>query len=538
MTGQAAPPQIIDGKYNVLRELSRAGNMTLFEVGAGAGVTRQVAWFDVTTPAERQAFHAYRTVLRTLAPAGLTDVVARPGAFYAVWQPVTGTPLAEFLSQPVKQGEAVDAVRGLADRLAAHGSALDDAEIVMDGQTPLIAYLRPTSRTPEEVAALNAPHLAALTGGRVKRPRQPGAWLTFVPGLLFLGGAAYYGAQAAQIYLNPPIREVMKVTGQDAQTAARKLTQAGFRVEYAEGQTSTLEIGQIMRQDPPPGTSLPVGRLVSLTVNNPPSIAVPRVEELTVDRAKATLKDGALVLGKVVKVDGTLTNTAEGHIIAQLPQPGAQTQPGQPVQVMVSTGVRGKDTFIVNLTGLTAEQAREQIRAAGLVVTKWTEQPSDEPENTVLAQTPAPYERVKVGTPVTLTIAVARYSPPTEPAGSLPLPPPYVPPAPPEPVTPDPAPVDPDPTTTPATTPTEPGTTPPDAQTQTVSFNYVFPSDLPDGTYRVVVRDLDGEREVLSATDAAQLRGASASSDQAIPARGNAVFVILRDGADYATVNP
>ncbi len=55
---------------------------------------------------------------------------------------------------------------------------------------------------------------------------------------------------------------------------------------------------------------------------------------------------------------------------------------------------------------------------------------------------------------------------------------------------------------------------------------------------RVVVRDLDGEREVLSATDAAQLRGASASSDQAIPARGNAVFVILRDGADYATVNP
>lgn len=533
MTGPDAPDQsrLIDGKYRVLRELARQENVTISEVSAAEGVTRHVAWFDVSTPADRQAFHAYRTVLRTLEPAGLTDVVARPGAFYAVWQPVTGTPLDDVLAQPVKSQETVEAVQALAARLAAHGYALTDADIVMNGHEPQIAYLRPATRTPEDIATLNAPALAALSGGRVKRRREPGAWLTFVPGLLFLGGAIYLGGQAAQIYLNPPVREVADVAGQEAQDAARKLTAQGFRVQYTEGQSGAREIGQIIRQEPQAGTNLPVGRLVTLTVNNPPSVAVPRVEEMTVDQVKSSLKDGALVLGKVLTVDGTLTNTAKGHVIAQLPQPGSQTQPGQPVQVLVSSGVQGKETWIPDLTGMTYEQAREYARAAGLVVNRVKEQPSDEPANTVLEQVPAPYVRVEVGSPVTLTVATARYAPPTQSAGNLQLPPPYVPPATAEPE----APVTPDPGQPPEETAPEPA---PPAATGTVTFDYTFPADLPDGSYSVVVRDDDGQREVMAAMDAGTLRGNVARTDQPIPVNGEAVFVILRDGGDYATVTP
>lgn len=571
MTGQTAA--VIDGKYQVVRELSREGHVTLSEVRAGEGVTRRVAWFDVTSPAARQGFHAYRAALRAIAPAGLTDVVARPGAYYAVWQPVTGTPLSEFAAQPKKQEETVEAVQALATRLAEHGYALPDADVLVDGKEVRVAYLRPApeGRTPEEVARLNAAALAPLNRGRVRRRRQPGAWLTFVPGLLLLGGAGYLGAQAAQIYLNPPVREIAAVTGKPAPEAARTLTAAGFQVNYAKGDAANLPIGAVIRQDPPAGTNLPVGRQVTLTVNNPPSVTVPRLEELTVEQARASLRDNALTLGRVIRVDGTLTKTPEGRVIAQVPDPGADLQRGQPVQLMVSTGVRGKETWLTNLQGLTYQAAREHARIAGLVITRVIQQPSDAPENTVLDQTPAPYVRVPVGSPVTLTVAVARYSPPSQPAGSLPLPPPVTSPAngegstgqpgtdaasqgdtgqtgtsqpgtggtevaPPE------APgTTPDETTAPLTpeqipaTPPDSGTTS-DAATRTVSFRYEFPQDLPAGTYTIVVQDADGEREVYGPTDSSQFAGSVAEGP--VPVRGDATFIIRRDGNEYATVTP
>ncbi|CAM3657542.1 PASTA domain-containing protein [Deinococcus frigens] len=590
MTGQASEVgattrmTTIDGKYGVLRELSHHGNVTLSEVRAAEGVTRQVAWFEISTPADRQAFHAYRSVLRALNPAGLTDIVARPGAYYAVWQTVGGIPLEGMLAQPKKRQETLDNIRTLAARLAEHGYALMDADIVIEGDEPRVAYLRALQlpRTPEDIAARNVAVLSALKDGKVRRKRQPGAWLAFIPGLLFLGGAGYLGAQAAQIYLNPPVREVAGVGGQEARAAARKLTEAGFRVAYTEGQVGNQGVGTIIRQDPAAGTNLPIGRLVTLTVNNPPSIEVPKLEEQNLEQAKNILKDRSMVLGKVLKVDGTLTNTPEGRIVSQLPEAGSPAQRGQPIQVMVSTGISGKVTFLPNLTGLTVEQARDYARAAGLVITRVSEQPSDKPPGSVLEQTPAQFVQVDVGSPVTLSVAVARYSAPSREAGSLPLPPPPpVPTPPPEPEVPSgplplpqdpsplplplpqeqiPAPQEPPDTTVPTRVPTPdevpatppgtaPDTTSPDTNSaaapdttappsRTVSFQYTFPADLPAGTYNVVVSDASGERQILQPTDASQLAGRNANSSQPLQVTGEAVFIVRRDGADYDTVDP
>ncbi|WP_216328811.1 PASTA domain-containing protein [Deinococcus aestuarii] len=552
MTAQAG---VIDGKYEVVRELGREGNVTLSEVRSGAGVTRRLAWFEVSTPEGRQGFHAYRSALRAIEPAGLTDVVARPGAYYAVWQPVAGTPLADFATQPVKQEETVDAVRSLAARLAEHGYALPDADVVIEGREPRVAYLRPApeGRSPEEVVRLSEVALSALAGGRMrrKRQRQPDAWLSFVPGLLLLGGAAYLGAQAAQIYLNPPVREVAAVAGQPAQAAAESLTGSGFRVEYTLGDANNVPIGAVIRQDPAAGTQLPVGRLVTLTVNNPPSLSVPRLEELTVAQARAALRDSSLSLGQVDRVDGTLTNTPEGRIVAQVPEAGANLQRGQPVQLLVSTGVRGEDTWIADLTGMPFDAAREHARTAGLVVNRVVERTSDAPENTVLEQTPAPYVRVPVGSPVTLTVAVARYSAPSRPAEGLPLPPP--PPTPQRPETPEAVPGEPTAPSTgtdagridaeplaPENIPATPLPAPGEGTTgegRAVNFRYVFPSDLPAGTYTIAVRDANGEREILGATDSAQLAGATAEQRD-IQVTGDAVFVIRQNGAEYTTVTP
>ncbi|MFC6659063.1 PASTA domain-containing protein [Deinococcus multiflagellatus] len=276
---------------------------------------------------------------------------------------------------------------------------------------------------------------------------------------------------------------------------------------------------------------------MTLTINNPPAIEVPRLEEMNLAQARDALKDRAMAVGKVVKVDGTLTSTPEGRIVAQLPEAGSSAQQGQPVQLMVSTGIQGKDTFLPNVGGMTFEQAREYARAAGLVVTTVVPQPSDAREGTVLEQSPAPFARVKVGSPVKLTVAAPRYSAPSRPAGSLPLPPA---PLPEEPVTPaepepapgeDTAPQDVTPTPTPQEIPAEPAPAP-----RTVRFAYTFPSDLPEGTYTLVVRDDTGERPLDFQYDAAGLAGQSASAT--VTVTGDAVFVVQRDGQDYLTVTP
>ncbi|GGR86943.1 PASTA domain-containing protein [Deinococcus sedimenti] len=537
---------MIDGKYEVLREVSVQGPVTLSEVRAAEGVTRQVAWFNVASPADRQAFHAYRTALRALSPAGLTDVVARPGAFYAVWQPVTGQPLEAALAHKGVPQELVENVNALAASLAEHGYALEDAQVLVEGHELRVAYLAPrvTPRTPDDVAARNAATLAPLKQARVKRRREPGAWLTFVPGLLLLGGATYLGAQAVQIYLNPPVRPVSSVLGQTAKQAARQLTGEGFRVEFATGQAAGRAIGSIIRQDPAGSSNLPVGRLVTLTVNNPPAIEVPRLEEMTPAQARDALKGSAMTVGKVVKVDGTLTGTPEGRVVAQLPESGSTAQQGQVVQLMVSTGITGKKTFLPNLAGMQYEDALKDIRAAGLVVTKVTPQPSDRKEGTVLEQTPQPYATVTTGSPVSLTVAAPRYSSPSRPAGSLPLPPAIPDPEPtPEPTTPvDPLPTEPvdGGTVTPDEIPAVPATdsTPQVAAPvpRSVSLRYTFPTDLPEGTYTLAVRDDAGERPLDLSADAAALAGKQITTTASVS--GSAVFVIRRDGEDFALVTP
>lgn len=560
MTGPGSPsptpPPLIDGKYQVLRELSRQGQVTLYEVSAAAGVHRRVSWYEVGTPSDRQDFHTYRAALRSVAPAGLTDVVARPGAYYAVWQTVEGVPLADALAQPVRRQELVDQLETLANRLGRHGFALSDAQILVQGDQPVVADLplRPP-RSAEEIAALNAPLLAQLHGGkrRPRREKRPGAWLTFVPGLLFLGGAAWFGSEAVRIFLNPPVADVANVQNKDARSATKALIGSGFQVEYTYSESGGVPIGTVLRQEPAPGTSLPLGRTVSLAINRPQPLVVPKLEDMTVPQAKDALKDYALSIGKVVKVDGTVSKTPEGRIVAQIPAAGASTQRGQPIQVMVSTGVRAEQTWIPDLRGMTFDEAREYARAAGLVVTTVTKEASDRLENTVLSQEPAAFEPVTVGSPVKLVVAGLKYSPPAEATGSLPIPPPYVPPPPPTPVTPPvQAPAQQAPTQqapvqqTPTPIPAQPPAQEQPAQnsqgntgglpTRTVSLNYAFPGDLPAGTYTIAVQDASGERLINFTAQAEQVAGRLAQAS--VQVTGDAIFIVRRDGQEYARVLP
>ena len=561
----------IDGKYEVLEQHSESGGQTLYSVradplpGAEAGELLRLAWFEVTSPDERSAFHRYRAALKALSPAGLADVVARPGAYYVVWREVSGLGLAAFQAQPVKDEAALSNLRDLASRLAAQGFALMDADIVMDGDTPRVAFLSPSTRSPQEAESLSAAALTPISQGKVRRTRTPRSVWSWLPGVACVVGAAYFGAQAGQIYLNPALADVPAVMGQDAKTAANKLAGLGYRVQYVEGDERNAALGAVIAQDPPPGSSLHLGRLVTLTVNNPPSLTVPRFEEQTLDQVKAALGENALKLGSVSTVDGALSSTPKGRVVAQLPAPGSVIRRGQSVRLLLSSGVSVQQTWLPDLRGLPFDDARDLVRRAGLVVNATKKEPSDATENTVLRQVPAAFSKVDLGSPVTLVLAQTRYVAPSVNPAPLPVPPVPVPVEPPaEPTfdsngnaqttpqtaTPETVPAAPEfaPTSpntdstvpvTPEVTPETPITTPEAAPSTSriVPMSYSFPTNLPAGSVEIVVRDDDGERVILPATDSAQLAGNLAQRSD-VSVRGNYSFTVRVNGQDYATFGP
>jgi len=574
----------IDSKYTVLSELARDGHMVLYSVtGPQPGELLRLGWFEVGTSAQRSSFHRYRSALKALAPAGLLDVVARPGAYYTVWKPLEGQPLSAFLALPVRGELEVQALRDLATGLSEQGYALSDAEVIFSedeagkGGEPQIGYLVPAERTVEEAVAINAQALSPLRRGRLRRHRPALSIWAVLPGLLFLGAAGYLGAKATRIYLNPPVHEVSSVVGQPAETGAKALADAGFRVVYADGEGNGQPVGTVLAQDPAAGTSLPAGRQITLTVNNPPPLTVPRLDDLSLDQVAVSLAESRLTRGQVLTIDGTFTNTPKGRVIAQLPAAGSTAQRGDKVTLLVSGGIGSKQTWLPPLTGLTFDDARDLVRRAGLVVNKVTRQNSNARENTVLTQSPAPYAKVDVGSAVKLTVATVSFTGPSQSAGDLPLPPPvYVPPA----TTPtDTVPTDTTGSATPTTTPetttggtegsTDAGTTntgtPPatgstpqgDAQTTTpvqpstipvtpqtgattqtptrsVQLDYAFPANLPEGTVDIVVRDQDGERTVLSGTPSSSAAGATAQQD-GVQVRGDATFVVRVNGQEFTS---
>lgn len=507
----------IDGKYEIINQREN-GAITLYTVntvlapGKDAEQLR-LSSFAVSTPAERSAFHRYRASLRAIAPAGLRDIVARPGAYYAVWQPLEGEPLSN-LTAP--SPETAAALHALAEKLAAQGYTLQDAEIVLQRGAPQVAYLSPASHSPQEARVLNAAALSAWPLPARAQPRRPRlrVW-SWLPGLALLIAAGYVSQQAIQIYLNPPIADVPSVIGTSGVKAAKQLTQAGFRVQYAEGDNRQAALGSVINQEPSGGSNLHLGRLVTLTVNNPPALKTPRLENLTVDQAKAVLSDNMLKLSSVSQVDGALTGVPQGRVVAQLPPPDSTIRRGQAVRLLVSSGVSAPQTWLPELRGLSFDQASALVRRAGLVVHTIVREDSAQPEGIVLRQNPAAYARVDAGSPVTLVVARTAYQSPAQAVTPLPVPPPPAPP-----------PVE-------IVDPNAP-TPQPSGAPGTVPMSYTFPSDLGSGQVEIVVKDDDGERVILPPTDAAKLAGATAQRSD-VQVRGNYTFIVRLNGRDIAT---
>ncbi|HWG85096.1 MAG TPA: hypothetical protein VNT60_06425 [Deinococcales bacterium] len=106
----------LDGKFEVVRELSSREGRTSYEALTPDGQPARVDWFEVGDPKTRADYHRYRSALKATASPLLLDAVARPGAYYSAWQPSSAPEAQAWLTGRAtassRSGEAV-ALRAL-----------------------------------------------------------------------------------------------------------------------------------------------------------------------------------------------------------------------------------------------------------------------------------------------------------------------------------------------------------------------------------------------------------------------------------------
>jgi eukaryotic-like serine/threonine-protein kinase len=123
------------------------------------------------------------------------------------------------------------------------------------------------------------------------------------------------------------------VIGQSYDSAAEQLRRAGFTPARRDVDAEEPE-GTVVAQDPEPGTLVPPGTRVTVSVSTGQSTtSVPDVRGLEESNAQATLENEGWNV--VIRDTPTQNPDEDGVVISQTPPPGQQAQPGARVTLFV-----------------------------------------------------------------------------------------------------------------------------------------------------------------------------------------------------------
>ncbi len=196
----------------------------------------------------------------------------------------------------------------------------------------------------------------------------------------------------------PETAPVPLVIGKQRDDAAHVLSQAKFVLVVQRRYSDTAPLGQVVAQDPPPGTKIEEGSRVTIFVSRGPKpIHLLDYSGQTAANVKAALT--ALGL-KTQERQAYSTTTDRGLVIGTNPPAGSVVHRGDAVTIVVSLG---PETFpMPNVLGETKDRAVAELRALGLVVR--TIQLPNSTNDIVAGQIPGPGTTVRQGQTVTLYI--------------------------------------------------------------------------------------------------------------------------------------
>lgn len=178
---------------------------------------------------------------------------------------------------------------------------------------------------------------------------------------------------------------------------------ADLTFEITYGNVPSKQPGEVLHQTPAAGMTVKKGKTVSLTVNG-------EAEQVVVEDVKGYKQQDAYDALKALNLSPKIQavtddDTAVGYVVKTDPAAGSTVSTGTTVTIYVSSGPSTESAVIPNIVGYQYSTAKEQLEAAGFVVTAEYDDESDKDENTVLSVSPNEGEKAKKGSVVTVTVS-------------------------------------------------------------------------------------------------------------------------------------
>lgn len=178
---------------------------------------------------------------------------------------------------------------------------------------------------------------------------------------------------------------------------------ADLTFEITYGNVPSKQPGEVLRQTPAAGINVKKGKTVSLTVNG-------EAEQIVVEDVKGYKQQDAYDALKALNLSPKIQavaddDTAVGYVVKTDPAAGSTVSTGTTVTIYVSSGPSTESAVIPNIVGYQYSAAKEELEAAGFVVTAEYDDESDKDENTVLSVSPNEGEKAKKGSVVTVTVS-------------------------------------------------------------------------------------------------------------------------------------
>ncbi len=276
--------------------------------------------------------------------------------------------------------EALDACRPYVDAHMDNGQVTQDTAVF--GVVP--APVSGPERAPEEQRS---------------DPERPRRWPAVALALLVLALIAVM----AYAFTREEQAEVPKVVGLQLPEARERLDREGFERVEVERERSPAEVDRVLRQDPDEGEQAAAEDPVKLIVSaGPGKVRVPSVRGNQLELAIRELERQGL---KVTADQQASSSVRRGLAIGTSPRDGTEVDRGSRVRLFVSSGPA--KISVPDVVGLTREAAETRLTREGLDPDVQT-RASDEPEDEVIAQSPAAGTPLDDGARVTITVSEGR----------------------------------------------------------------------------------------------------------------------------------
>jgi serine/threonine-protein kinase len=202
------------------------------------------------------------------------------------------------------------------------------------------------------------------------------------------------------VSIGPGESAVPRVNGLSRAEATKKLEGAGFEVVTENINSKNVEEGDVVKTEPTGGSTATEGSTVTIFVSTGPKLVkVP----VLVDKQRRLAVQEIRARGLTPEVGEEESGQPVGRVLRQSPSAGTELEPGQTVQIVVSSGRETKK--MPGVVGRERREAVETVRAAGLTpVVEEEETRNEEKIGLVIRQSPSGGTELRPGADVTLIV--------------------------------------------------------------------------------------------------------------------------------------